>query len=202
MNPDFKKQLMQAFALGDEALVDGFIEKLRTGAGVDADALRKGFLALVDNAREAPAAHVETRMRVALKASDLGFWEWDLTTGNIFVDRTYFGFLGFDRDDQVMPITDLMGLVSPDDLQAFRDAIADAVRGKSPLFQVQHRVRHADGRWVWIETSGGVCCRDASGRVLRMTGTNSNITERKQLSAPCPTRCACCARCSKPCRCP
>ena len=49
------------------------------------------------------------------------------------------------------------------------------------MFQVQHRMRHADGRWVWLETYGTVTQRDASGRATRMTGTHANITERKQL---------------------
>jgi PAS domain S-box-containing protein len=181
VNPDFKKQLAQAFGLKLETEVEALIAKLRAGAEVDPQVLRMGCLALIDNVRETQAAHVDTRLKVALKASSLGLWEWDLTTGNIFVDRTYFGFLGQDRDGQVLPITDLMALVSPDDLQVFRGAIADAIRGNAPLFQVQHRMRHADGRWVWIETSGSVSGRDAAGRVTRMTGTNSNVTERKQL---------------------
>ncbi|HEU4780799.1 MAG TPA: ATP-binding protein [Steroidobacteraceae bacterium] len=181
VNPDFKKQLAQVFGLRQEAELEALIAKLRAGEAVDADLLRKGCLAFVDSARETPAAHVDARLKVALRASNLGLWEWDLTTGNIFVDRTYFGFLGLDRDDQVMPITDLVGLVSPEDLQVFREAIADAVRGKLPLFQVQHRMLHADGRWVWLETSGSVSSRDANGRATRMTGTNSNVTERKQL---------------------
>ena len=180
VNPDLKKQLAQAFGVGTEAELEALIAKLRSGDEIDPRLLRKGCLALIDNAHEAHAAG-EQRLRVALEASDLALWEWDLTTGNILVDRTYFGFLGLDRDDQVLPITDLVALVAPEDLQVFRGAIADAVRGAAPLFQVQHRMRHADGRWVWIETSGTASRRDADGRVTRMTGTNSNITERKQL---------------------
>jgi len=183
VNPDFKQQLAQAFGLDTEAEVDALVAKLRAGDAVDVQQLRKGCVALVDNVREAHAAHAtsDQRLTIAMEASDLALWEWDLTTGNILVDKTYFGFLGIERENQVMPLTDLEALVSPDDLQVFRNAIADAVRGAAPLFQVQHRMRHADGRWVWIETSGSVSSRDASGRVTRMTGTNSNITERKQL---------------------
>ncbi|HEY6124014.1 MAG TPA: ATP-binding protein, partial [Steroidobacteraceae bacterium] len=181
MNPDFRKQLAQAFGLGSETEAEALIAKLRAGDAVDAQVLRKACLALIDNLPETRAAHVDARLKVALEASNLGLWDWDLTTGNIFVDRTYFAFLGLERDAQVLPITELMGLVSPEDLDAFRSAIADALRGAAPLLQVQHRMRHADGRWVWIETSGTVSSRDSSGRVTRMTGTNANVTERKQL---------------------
>src|SRR5690349_11464868 len=181
VNPDFKKQLAKAFGLGSEAEFDGLVAKLRAGDAVDPAVLRKGTLALVDNVRELQTAHVETRVKVALKASNLALWEWDLTTGNIFVDRNYFGFLGHDRDAQVLPITELQALVSPEDMKVFVDDVTAAIRGDAPNFQVQHRMRHADGRWVWLETSGSVSSRDANGRVTRMTGTNTNITERKQL---------------------
>jgi PAS domain S-box-containing protein len=181
VNPDFKKQLAAAFGLGSEAEFDGLVAKLRAGEAVDAEVLRKGTLALVDSARNSQAAHADARMRVALKASNLALWEWDLTTDSIFVDRAYFEFLGLDRDDQTLPISELRALLSPDDLEMFRDSLAAAVRGEAPLFQLQHRMRHADGRWVWMESAGGVSSRDAQGRVTRMTGTNANITERKQL---------------------
>ena len=181
VNPDFKKQLAAAFGLGSEAEFDGLVAKLRAGEAVDPEVLRKGTLALVDNPRNSQAAHADSRVKVALKASNLALWEWDLTTGNIFVDRTYFGFLGLDRDAQVLPITELQALVSPEDMQVFRDDVAAAIRGEAPRFQVEHRMRHADGRWVWLETAGSVSSRDAQGRVTRMTGTNANITERKQL---------------------
>jgi hypothetical protein len=183
VNSDLKKQLARAFGVGSEAELEALIAKLRAGDEVDPQVMRKGCLALVDNVREARAAHAtsDQRLEIALEASNLGLWEWDLTTGNIFLDRTYFGFLGLDRDAQAMPITDLLELVSPEDLQVFREEIANAVRGAAPLLQVQHRMRHADGRWVWLETSGSVSSRDESGHATRMTGTHANITERKQL---------------------
>ena len=183
VNPDLKKQLAQAFGVGSEAELEALIAKLRAGDEVDPQLMRKGCLALIDNVREAHAAHAtsDQRLKVALEASNLGLWEWDLTTDNLFVDHTYFGFLGIERDDQVMPIKDLVSLVHPEDLDVFSNATRDALRGNKPMFQVQHRMRHADGRWVWLETYGNVSSRDASGRATRMTGTHSNVTERKQL---------------------
>jgi PAS domain S-box-containing protein len=183
VNPDLKKQLAQAFGVGSEAELEALIAKLRADDEVDPQLMRRGCLALVDNVREAHAASAtsDQRLKVALEASNLGLWEWDLATDTLFVDRTYFGFLGIERDDQVMPIKDLVSLVHPEDLEIFSNATRDALRGNVPMFQVQHRMRHADGRWVWLETYGNVSSRDAGGRATRMTGTHSNITERKQL---------------------
>jgi PAS domain S-box-containing protein len=186
VNRDLKSQLAEVFGLASDAEVDALVARLRAGDAVDLGLLRKGCLAFIDNAgqaRDARAAHAasDQRLKIALEASNLGLWDWDLTTGMLFVDRTYFGFLGLDQNDQVMPINDLVSLVHPEDLPAFTAATREALRGKEPLFQVQHRMRHADGRWVWLETYGNVTQRDTSGRTLRMTGTHTNITERKQL---------------------
>ena len=130
---------------------------------MDPQILRKGCLALVDNVRDARAAHADERpaLKIALEASNLGLWEWDLATGKLFVDHTYFGFLGLEKDDQIMPIDRARRHSSiPTTCAAFNAATAEAVSGKVPLFQVQHRMRHADGRWVWLETYGSVTQRD------------------------------------------
>jgi len=183
VNPDFKQQLARAFGLGSDAEVDALVAKLRAGEAVDDRLLRKGCLALIDDAHAPRATQVmdDQHFKAALESSNVGLWDWDLNTGNLFVDRTYFGFLGLDKDDQVMPINDLVSLVHPEDLADFSAATRDALRGKAPLFQVQHRMRHADGRWVWLETCGVITQRDAEGRAIRMTGTHTNVTERKQL---------------------
>jgi PAS domain S-box-containing protein len=174
VNRSLKEQLARALGLTSESDVDAWIARLRAGETTDAQLLRKGFLALVDDERD-------ERLEVALKASNVGLWDWDLATNNLFVDRTYFGFLGLEKEDQVLSIDELVGLFHPDDLAAFKAATRDALAARVPLFQVQLRMRHSDGRWVWIETFGNVTARDERGRALRMTGTHTNITDRKQL---------------------
>jgi PAS domain S-box-containing protein len=174
VNRGLKEQLARAFGLGSPSEVDNLVARLRAGDAVDAQQLRNGLLALIDDERD-------ERLEVALKASNVGLWDWDLATDNLFVDRTYFGFLGLEKNDQVLPITELVGLVHPEDVAAFSAATRDALAGRAPLFQVQHRMRHSDGRWVWLETCGNVTARDERGRALRMTGTHTNVTDRKQL---------------------
>ncbi len=183
MNPDLKDQLARAFGLPTGAGVDGLVARLRAGGPVDAEALRRGCLALIDHAQQVRDAHDANarRLQIAIDASNLGLWDWDIVNGNLFVDRAFARFLGREEKDAVWPIGELAELVHPDDLAGFTDATRDALRGRSPMFQNSHRVRHADGRWVWLETYGNVTQRDENGRATRMTGTHANITERKQL---------------------
>jgi PAS domain S-box-containing protein len=183
VNRELKQQLARAFGLTSDADVAALIASLRSGGEVDVQTLRRGCLALVDNVREAHDAHAVTglRLKIALEASNLGLWDWDITTNDVFVDHVYCKFLGRGEEGHVWLLSELAENVHPEDRAAFAAALHEAVNGTTPRFQIDHRVRHADGRWVWFETFGDVTQRDASGRATRMTGTNANITDRKQL---------------------
>jgi two-component system, sensor histidine kinase and response regulator len=120
------------------------------------------------------------RLKAALEASNIGFWDWDLATGDVFVDRTFFRFLGQDKPEQVLNVEELARLVHRGDGHAFSVAMDDTRLGRTPLFHSVYRAQHADGRWVWIETCGNITERDAHGRAVRMSGTHADVTDRKQ----------------------
>ena len=183
MNPDFKAQLAKAFGLTSVNDVDDLLSRLRSGGAVDPQVLRSGCLTLVEHLREERAANADRdrRVKVSLEAAQVSLWDWDLTTRDIFVDHTYFECLGLPPEDRTIPISELEGLVHPDDLEGFRQATQDAIAGRSQGLHFQHRLLHKDGKWVWLETFGNVTARDAQGRATRLTGTQTNITERKQL---------------------
>jgi PAS domain S-box-containing protein len=183
VNREFKEQLARAFGLGPQDDVEALIARLRAGEAVDVETLRRGCLALVDNAREARAAHAisDQRLKIAVEASNLGLWDWDIPNNRIFIDRAFRGFLGLGDDAEIWTFNDLEQLVHPDDRAGFGAAARNALKSGVPLSQVNYRLKHVDGRWVWIDTYGSVTARDANGRATRMTGTHANITERKQM---------------------
>jgi len=183
VNRELKDQLARAFGLGPESDVHGLVEDLRSGKAVDIEILRRGCLALVDRLADhrRPCLVSDERLETALQAADLGLWEWDLATGNIYADRNVLRFLGLGEQTQIVRIEEVMTLVHEEDRAAFSAATRAALRGAAPTLAICHRARHADGRWVWIETHGNVTERDAGGRALRMTGTHADITARKQM---------------------
>ena len=183
MNPDFKAQLAQAFGLASPNDVDDLLACLRSGGELDPNILRNGCLALVQRLRDERADKVarDKRVSIALEAAQVSLWDWDLGTRDIFIDHTYFECIGLPYEDRTLPISELESLVHPDDLAGFRQAVQDAISGKTNNLRYQHRLRHVDGRWVWLETFGEVTERAADGTARRITGTQTNITERKQL---------------------
>ncbi|HEX6637508.1 MAG TPA: ATP-binding protein [Steroidobacteraceae bacterium] len=183
MKSEFKAELARAFGLASEDAAEDLVARLHAGEAVDPEAMRAGCLALIDRVRDeaASTADHEHRVRAALKAAQVSFWDLDLRTREIFVDHTCFELLGLPHAGHTLPIADLEQLTHPEDRELQRQAIADVITGKTDRLQLQHRLRHVDGRWVWMETCGNITERDAQGRVVGLAGTKTNITERKQL---------------------
>src|ERR1041384_731393 len=96
MNRDLTEQLAQAFGLESPADLDALVATLRAGGDVDVKALRRGVLALIDDVRETRARQEasDQRLKIALGASELGLWDWDIATGRVTVDHTYCKFIG------------------------------------------------------------------------------------------------------------
>src|SRR5262245_23237473 len=101
------------------------------------------------------------RLRAALAATNLGLWDWDLTTNRIFADRISCEFLGLGNEDNVFDIEKLRTGCHPDDVKAFGVGVRAILEGRATALRVVYRTLHADGRWVWIETCGSVTERDA-----------------------------------------
>jgi len=125
----------------------------------------------------------EERLQLAHEASNLALWDWNVASGEIYLSRHWAEMLGGAAVETRTTLDDLVLLVHPDDREGVRQAIRSAFRDASGMYSVQHRVRTAAGAWIWIESHGKVAERSASGRVARMTGTNTDITGRRHIEA-------------------
>ncbi|MEZ5500066.1 MAG: ATP-binding protein [Steroidobacteraceae bacterium] len=123
----------------------------------------------------------EQRLRMALDASNLSMWDWDFGSTQIFYDRNFARFIGTKEQDATYDLGALSRRTVPADAQALSTAIRDVVLGHRPDFEVELRVRHEQGHWLWLQTFGSVTVRDPDGRARRLTGIVADISKRKQL---------------------
>ena len=121
----------------------------------------------------------EARLGLALEASELGLWDWNLQTDEVHHSHLESIF-GISQDDVKGVLSHLKPRLHPDDLPLLRRALVEHLKGRTDGYTVEYRVRHADGRWRWVEDRGRAVERDAQGQVLRMLGTRRDITGRKQ----------------------
>jgi PAS domain S-box-containing protein len=121
----------------------------------------------------------EERARQAIEASNAAIWDFDLTTGEVYLSEAWSSFLGGDREPTDTTIDALYALVPEEERQEVMDAFVRAVRVDGiPEYRLNHRVQRPDGSLIWIHSRGRVVERDRGGRALRMIGVNFNITER------------------------
>lgn len=125
-------------------------------------------------------SNTDSWLRSALAGSGLAAWVWDVPSDTVRLSESWMELLGEAPAETTVSRRDLAALVHPDDLPQVV-AVLDSVRhGRTPAYDVEHRVRTRNGRYRWILSRGKVTERDAAGRPLRVTGTNADITPRRR----------------------
>lgn len=130
----------------------------------------------------------EARLALALKASELGLWDWNLQTDEVHHTQLKELF-GIEPEFVTAMLSHLKPRLHPLDLPPLRRALVEHLKGRTEDYQIEYRVRHGDGHWVWIEDRGRAVERGANGRVIRMVGTRRDISvskgleEQRQLAA-------------------
>ncbi|WP_449106568.1 EAL domain-containing protein [Pseudomonas mohnii] len=122
----------------------------------------------------------EARLALALEASELGLWDWNLQTDEVHHTQIQELF-GLEPEYVTAMLRHLKPRLHPDDLPALRKALVEHLKGRTEDYQIEYRVRHADGHWVWIEDRGRAVERAENGRVIRMVGTRRDISASKAL---------------------
>ena len=122
----------------------------------------------------------ENPWKIALEASGVGVWDWDLSTGNQTHSRHWEEMLGFDVGDLTKGYPEFATRVHPDDMPALNNAVSDYLEGRIAGYAVDIRMRCKDGSWKWISSRGIVVSWSADGKPLRMIGTHTDISERKR----------------------
>jgi len=122
----------------------------------------------------------EERYARVLAGSDLGFWDWDLTKQEFSVSPRFETMLGYAPGEMQLSPDNWASYVHPDDLAKSWESIDRHLKGLSPSHEVELRCRTKSGEWKWVLTKGSVVARDEDGAPLIMSGTHTDIHERKQ----------------------
>ncbi len=123
----------------------------------------------------------EERLSLALDSGSDGFWDWDIDTGKVQVSDHWFSTLGYDPRDMKPDIRQLEALIHPDDVDRSRRHLIEHLKGVSPTFECEYRLKTKTGAFGWSLARGKVVARAKDGRALRMVGTHIDITRRKQV---------------------
>ena len=120
------------------------------------------------------------KLNQTLEASGLGYWHWNVQTGEHIVDNHWLQILGLTRSDIRGHEHDWNNRIHPNDLKNVESVIKNTLETHEQ-YVVEFRMLHKNGQYIWIQGSGGVTAIDEKGVVSNLSGTHQDITQRKLL---------------------
>ncbi len=121
----------------------------------------------------------EERYALVIKGTNDGVWDWDLRTNEAYFSPRYKEILGFGPDEDLGDAGGWMERIHPEDRERVLAVNMACAEGRTESFEVEYRLRHKDGSYRWILGRGG-SSRDEQGRIRRMTGAHTDITESRR----------------------
>ncbi|MDH2915307.1 MAG: PAS domain S-box protein [Gallionella sp.] len=125
----------------------------------------------------------EERLALSLRGSDLAMTDWHIPSDTLTLGNGWMNILGYQPDELCSKSSTLAELVRPEDALRGRDSMMRHLKGQTPYFEAEVRMRHKDGHWVWVMARGMAVERSADGRAVRVAGTAMDISQRKQAEA-------------------
>ncbi len=122
----------------------------------------------------------EERLELVLEGSQLGYWDWNIRTGEVRRNRRWAEMLGYtlqEINDNVGQWTDL---IHPNDRTVAWQSLQDHLEGRKPIHKSEYRMLTKDGQWKWIFDQARIVKYDSMGKPVRMSGTYTDITDRKR----------------------
>jgi PAS domain S-box-containing protein len=119
----------------------------------------------------------EERLKLALSAAGLGYWDWNLLTNRVILSENCGQIFGRSLENFGGTAEALLSWVYPEDRESLALAFARAIEEGAEC-EEEFRLVLPDGNIRWIKTKGRVFC-DPTGKPVRMLGTVMDITHRK-----------------------
>ena len=120
----------------------------------------------------------EERYALAAQGANDGLWDWNPVTRELYLSPRWKEMLGY-SDAEIHPdLEDWFSRIHPSDRQRVKVEIVARSTDAEPIFASEYRICRKDGGYLWV-LCRGIVVRDASRRIVRMAGSQSDITEGK-----------------------
>lgn len=121
----------------------------------------------------------EERLALAMQASRDAIWDWDLSADDLYYSLRWWEMIGYEVNELETDSSLWRRLMHPEDLERANHVVSKAIAGETS-FEIETRLLHKQGHYVPILTRGFIL-RDTDGKAIRVSGTNTDLTERKRI---------------------
>lgn len=130
--------------------------------------------------RESKLRASRQRLELVLKGANDGWWDWDLLTDDVYLSPRWYAMVGLDAEVHPPTAELLLDRIHPDDRPGVDAVLAMLLTGARASFDLEYRLRHADGHHVPVR-SRGVVLQDPDP--IRIAGSNVDLTAHKRAEA-------------------
>lgn len=148
---------------------------------MDGSILWHGYIQDITERKQAELELHNSQARLALVIEEVnaGYWDWDLITSTLYLSPEWKRQIGFDENELENRWEEWECRLHPDDLDFVLAAIDDYIAGLQPDFDLQFRLRHKNGTYLWFHSRAALL-RDSNNHPYRMLGINLDITDNQK----------------------
>ena len=131
---------------------------------------------------ESKTEEIKERYEATIEAAQIGTWDWNVQTGETIFNTLWFEIVGYTLEELApVSIQTWIDLSHPDDFNTSTAIIEKHFNGELEHYECECRMKHKNGHWVWVLDRGKLLTRTPDGKPLRMLGTHTDITGRKNI---------------------
>ena len=121
----------------------------------------------------------DQRLRLAAVGANVGLWDWDLRTGEVYYSREWKSQIGYGDHEIGSSFDEWQSRVHPDDLESTLHRMRVFIADPSLKYNTEFRLRHRDGSYRWILSQGSLLFNEQK-MPIRMLGSHIDVTEQRQ----------------------
>ncbi len=129
------------------------------------------------NAEKALQERID-RYELVLNGAQDAIWDWDVPNRRVNYSSRWKALRGYTEHEIGNGEEEWSNAIHPDDLERILASVQRHFTGETPVFSEEYRIRCKDGSWKWV-LDRGIARKDGNGKVMRMAGSESDITVRK-----------------------
>ncbi len=189
-NPEFFSRLLRTADTGNPERFVNYMPALDQWYDIAIYAPHPGFIvSIFDNITskeltDRKLRESEERFSAIIKASGVGTWDWDMENCTVVLNERWYEIIGFTRTElDPVDMKKWRELVHPEEQEAFTVFFDRNARNEAEASELEYRMLHKNGQWVWVRDRGQVLSLGPEGQIMRMLGTHTDINLRKQAEA-------------------
>lgn len=136
---------------------------------------------LSERYRNLTAAQLRERLyclETVIEKSKIGIWRLRVATGELSVNAYFAELLGLRwHPELTFTFDDVLKIIHPDDRASAKSQFQQYLAGESQDFEVEFRVKFADGSWHWIRDVGAIVSLQRNGRAEKIVGSWFDVND-------------------------